>query len=122
MMLKALDFAVETIKDFPDANNEEITDKFATKCRETVSELANTTNEAFIINSDITKRAKLLVDYFNMNKLILSSYCINPNGTFDDAFKKIVNNKPTIFVTSVRFAHLPALITRYCEELSKFPF
>ena len=36
------------------------------------------TNELFVVKGEVIRRAKLLSDYFNLNKILLSNYQLKP--------------------------------------------
>ena len=113
MTIRALEYACITIEGFDDSAADEITDIFAEKCRIAAE---NVPNEAFIIDLETANVAKRLVDYFNMNKLLLSSYQIDSYSSFDVAFQKIVDNRPIINVPAIRFAQIPPVILRYMKR------
>jgi len=46
--------------------------------------------EAFVIEKEIWLMAKRFIEKCNISKLILCGYNVDPTGTFDDAFKKIM--------------------------------
>jgi len=118
MCLKALNVACLLINSLEDADNEIITANFANQCLEIVNNMGA---DAFIIELDIIRRAKKLLDYFNMNKLILSSYMVDPYCSFDEAFDKICELRPRNEHLSPYFASLPAKTRRFMKRAFQIP-
>ena len=54
------------------------------------------TEEDFLIDIEIFKQAVNLVEYFNLQKLILSGYSINADETFDTFLEKVITNKISV--------------------------
>lgn len=113
MCIKALKTAVISISNLPNVDNDNITPQFAKACEELILTLPAQT---FIIDVDTVRRAKKLLDYFNLNKLILSSYAIDPYGSFDEAFDKICEVRPKIEYLSPYFASLNSKIRRFMKR------
>jgi len=113
MLLQALTFTCNQIRGFEDANDSEITPKFADSIQQLCNEPPAT---AFIINLDITRRAKAIVEYFNLNKMILSSYSVDPLGSFDDAFAKVCDSRPMASAVAVRFSTISTKILRFMRK------
>jgi hypothetical protein len=118
MCLKALNVACLLINDIEDSDNEIITASFANRCLEIVNNMGA---DSFIIELDIIRRAKKLLDYFNMNKLILSSYMVDPYCSFDEAFDKICELRPRNEHLSPYFASLPAKTRRFMKRAFQIP-
>ena len=114
MAFKAMEVAAETIKDCPDVAAFDLTVEFAKKANELSLKLPST---AFIIDEPTVTRAVNLVEYFNLNKLILCSYQVDPDGTFTEAFEKICEQKPSHHILSTRFATVPPKILRFMRKV-----
>lgn len=111
MVLQVLNVACTELYGLPGSDHEsEYTDEFIQAANEKIAQI---NPEMFIINIDIVNRAKKLLDYFNLNKLVLSSYNIDPHGTFSEAFDKICEGRPVVNTVSNYFASLPAKAFRY---------
>jgi hypothetical protein len=102
MSIQALTITVNLLANVPASAEETITKQFENECVTIVNTLPYST---FVITAETMERAINLVEYFNMHKLVLSSYDINPKGSFREAFERItrINEKkilrqPTILI------------------------
>jgi hypothetical protein len=90
MMIQALTYACEVLVGQIDANSEDLTNDFVTAATILAN---NAPNEAFVINEDIMQRCVKLNNYFNMHKMVLSGYAVDPTGTYEAAIEKILSGK-----------------------------
>lgn len=119
MMLKTLNVACTKLLGTVDSTKLDITPEFYGVC----VQLADTIEpSAFVIEADLVERAKRFLDYFNLNKLILSSYSIDPTGSFDQAFEKICENRPNQLAVTVQFCSLPSKTLRFMKKAFQVTF
>jgi hypothetical protein len=112
-MLQALNVASISLIGLPDITAPEITQNFANACNAKVDKLEQS---AFIITADIVKRSKRMLDFFNMHKLVLSSYPVDATGTFDEAFTKICEARPHQTTISAHFSTLATKTLRFMKR------
>lgn len=91
VIIQALDFASNALKNVTDRANDEITETFIIEAKNIARNIPST---AFIIDETTLKLARRLTEYFNLNKLILCSYNVEPTSTFDDAYIRLINSRP----------------------------
>ena len=114
MIIQSLNFAIETIHEFNDSNHStDITQAFAIQCNQLI---ANINPEAFIVSLEIATMARNMVDYFNLNKLVLCSYPVDPELTFNDAYQKILNDRPNFKAISVQFENYPPKVLHWMKK------
>ena len=119
MLLQALTYTCDQIRGIEDADDSEITPKFAVAIQQICNEPPAS---AFVINLDITRRAIAIVEYFNLNKMVLSSYSIDPTGTFDEAFAKVCDNRPMASMVAVRFSTICTKILRFMRKAMQIQY
>ncbi len=119
MMLQALTTATTTLLGLPDSTERNLTDTFVRECNKTIENLPSS---AFIITADIVSRSKRLVDFFNMNKLILSSYSVEPTSSFDEAFDKICEGRPRLTTISAHFSTFSSKSLRFMRKAFEVTF
>lgn len=92
MILKTFTVACDSLIGVQFANDDELTSEL----EQTVKELtANSPEDHFIIDVSIANQALSLVHYFNINKLLLATYAIDPLDTFDQTFERICRDQST---------------------------
>jgi hypothetical protein len=119
MMMQALNYACTTLLGLPDSTKSDLTVVFTKACDQLVE---NIDQEAFIITEDIVKRSIRLLDFFNMHKLVLSSYSVDPTGTFSEAFEKICEGRPRSTTISAHFSTLPTKALRFMKRAFEVTF
>ncbi len=88
--IKSFLVACTKVNGLVDSCESELTNNFVTACEQ----LANVAQpQDFIMNNDIIIRAKKLLDFFNMNKIILSTYDVNPLMTFDECIDIMIQSR-----------------------------
>jgi hypothetical protein len=92
-----------------DSREPQLTANFVNTCQNLAN---NSLPGDFIISEDVVIRAKKLVDYFNMNKLILSTYDVNPVMAFDDCIQFIITSKSIAPVILPAYQALPPKVFR----------
>lgn len=119
MMLQGLNTATTTLLGLPDSTERNLTEVFARECNKSIENLHPS---AFIITADIVTKSKRLVDFFNMNKLILSSYSVEPTSSFDEAFDKICEGRPRLTTISSHFSTFSAKSLRFMRKAFEVTF
>lgn len=119
MFLKSLTVASNCLLGVIDSTALDLTMEFS---RESQRLADNIGEDAFVIEADIVQRAKKLVEYFILHKLILSSYSIDPNGSFDDAFEKICEARPRETSITAQFCLIPNKVLRFMQRSFEIPF
>jgi hypothetical protein len=115
---KAMEVACVTLSGQIDVAQKEITREFADNVINLVTKLSPL---SFVIDLNIALKAIKCIDYFNLNKLILSGYDVDPIGTFDDAFNKIVALRSNRSTLSSHFASLSSNILRLMKRAFMVP-
>jgi len=114
MILQSIEFAVESLNSLIDSGSSEITHDFAKAANEIIE---NIPASAFIISKATTERGIKLIEYFNINKLILCSYQIEPDSTFEQAFVRIYEQRPQQLLLSTRFSSYNSKIIKYMRKV-----
>lgn len=118
-ILKSLEFASNILTGVADVSEPTITPEFMRNA----SRIANSVNgDAFIIDADILFRAKKFVDTLNLTKLVLASYSVNPVGTFEDAYLKVINKKRMAVTVDMEFLSLNNTIFGKMKKVFEFDF
>jgi hypothetical protein len=103
-ILKALEYSSYILAEITDSNNSTITGDFMRNVEDFIESVPE---NAFVIDVCTFKRAEKIVSNLNLTKLILSSYNVDPLGSFDAAFEKIVKSQPKIKLSvDIDFIHL----------------
>jgi hypothetical protein len=118
-VFKALETACTILANQIDVAQKEITREFGDNVVKLVTQLKP---DSFIIDLSIAQKAIKCIEYFNLNKLILSGYDIDPAGTFEDAFSKIVNLRTNRSALASHFASLSSNILRLMKRAFMVPY
>lgn len=117
VIIKALDVATAILSDLTDSNEDEITERFT---REANLAAMNITAHYFVVDLDTLKRGLSLIGYFNLNKLILSSYNLEPTMTMADVFEKIIGSKKKLSITiGTRFLSINKAVFGFMQTVFK---
>lgn len=103
LILQAISCTTNLLKQFPASNSEKLTNEIQAAFIKIANEISN---EAFVINSATVQQAKLLTEYCNINKMLLSSYQINPVLTFDQSISELLRSFMNMSQIAERFTHL----------------
>lgn len=106
LILQAISCTTNLLKQFPASNSEKLTNEIQAAFIKIANEISN---EAFVINSATVQQAKLLTEYCNINKMLLSSYQINPVLTFDQSISELLRSFMNMPQIAERFTHLDTL-------------
>jgi hypothetical protein len=97
MILQALEFAVASIENFPDVSKNFPTSSFENACIEFIQSV---TPNAFLVELKIVQQAIHLLNYFQIHKLILSQYTVDPAHNFEEAIEAMIT-KNSSFTSSL---------------------
>jgi hypothetical protein len=89
VILKALEIACQQLILMPGAASPIITEPFVSSIRAVTN---NPESNFFLLDSETIKRAKVMLDFCNMNKLLLAKYPIDTNLSYDANLDKILTN------------------------------
>jgi hypothetical protein len=70
----------------------------------------------------VIRRAKLISDYFNFNKLILSNYQVNLAMTYDDNLHKLLDNFKAKFNTVGNISSYSETELRYMRRIMMYKY
>jgi hypothetical protein len=96
LVLQAIHVACDALVNVAGSNDIEYTRQMEMECRVIIS---HNSHSYFTIDVGIVKQAIELTDYFNKNKLLLSSYILDPMDSLDDIIEQYFqqhNSKPVI--------------------------
>ena len=113
MILKSIHTAAYLLRNVIDKQNENLTKPFTTHCETIVNELSP---DNFICQATIVNGAIALAEYFNLNKLLLSSYNVDPTDSFTKAFNKIKDNQFTVQISN-KFSSLDPKMISYMKKV-----
>ena len=89
IILKALEVACEQLLLLPGAASPIITEPFVSSIRAVTN---NPNENFFLIDRETIKRAKVMLDFCNMNKLLLAKYSIDTKSSYDSNLDKILSD------------------------------
>jgi hypothetical protein len=114
MVMKSLNVAVLRLSGVKGADSDELTKTFEEKC---ISIARKLPAESFIIDVETIDQAIKLIEYFNLNKLALSSYIINPVESVHQAIDNILEQYSKVRKISPRFEHLGENFIKTIEKV-----
>jgi hypothetical protein len=119
VVFKALQVACTSLHGQIDVTQKDLTRDFA----DNVTKLAlNLPADAYIIDAEVAQKAINCIDYFNLNKLILSGYDVDPTGSFQEAYLKIVSLRAHRSTLSAQFANINSNILKLMRKAFMVPY
>jgi hypothetical protein len=100
IILKALETACEQLMMLEGASSPIITEPFVT----TIRTITTAPDESFfVIDKTIIKRAKVMLDFVNMNKLLLAKYTMSTSVSYDDNLQKLLTDYQLKSASTITF-------------------
>ena len=113
MILKSLSVAVKLLTNVIDKADINLTKEFTKECEKIVQKI---NSDEFNVELSVVKQSIALAEYFNINKLILSSYQVDPSLSFQEILNKILDNYQSMYSMSQRFATIDSKILSYIKK------